>query len=193
MTLADALAAAQIVSVLVFAYIALRKVKPDEKVQKSTVDVNVSDAVDNLSSALGLTTKQLVENVANSALLQKRVQELEDQIEVDHETTRKRLEDTEKYREETTRHTKDLENKIAELNAHIEGMSREYVKETQKLSDENKSLRSQVVDLEKKYDGSKTVIVKMWQTLEANNIKVPDLNGDLSDSIKGWIWPTKPK
>jgi len=65
------------------------------------------------------------------------------------------------------------------------------VEQTQKLLVEVGDLHVRVRAGDEKYKAAKSVIEKLFKVLKAANIDVPDLNGDLPDSIKGWRWDDK--
>jgi len=162
---------ASTLSLLVMAYFTVREARERKKKSESERDVNVTAAVNNLSSALGMTTDELVERIAEAA-------KLRDELNAQKQATQQRV-------DETTRHRAEMESKIEALN-------RDYAAETQKLRDEVEILRKQVADGEKKYNAAKLIIEKLVAALRKENIELPNLDlSDLSDSIRGWKWPEK--
>jgi len=79
------------------------------------------------------------------------------------------------------------DNEIAELRAKQQA----DMEETQKLRAELDALRTRVKAGDEKYRAAKVVIEKLYKALKAANIDVPDLNGGLPDSIRGWRWDDK--
>lgn len=162
---------------VVMAYLYWREYRLKKEKAPSEQAANVADAVKNLSDALGLTSNELVESLTEAA-------KLRDELKREKENTIKRI-------NETAQHRAEMEEKIRQLNLHIEGLNRDYLKEMQSVRDENAALKKQVDDIEGKYKNSKEIIELLLMTLNDNNIVdlPPKLLTLLGDSIKGWKWP----
>ena len=150
-----------------------RQKAPSEK------DANIASAVSNLSSALGLTSNELVESLTEAA-------KLRDDLKAERLLTEKRI-------LETAEHRIRQEKQINDLKAQIEKLNRDYAQETQKLKDEIRILRGQVEESEKRYNAAKLIIERLVEALKHENITLPDLDlSNLTDSVRNWTWPTKP-
>jgi chromosome segregation ATPase len=167
-----------IVSTLIavfMAYLYWRELKLKKDKAPTENALNVSMAVKNLSEALGMQTDELAEALKDSAQL--RADLTKAKVE-----TALRIAETAKHRQET--------------DEKIEALNREYLKETQRLRDENTNLQKQVNELQlqyseidKKYGNSKLIIERLVKALKDANIPLPDLGDVLSDSIHSWKWP----
>ena len=150
-------------ALIVTTYLLFRKSKPD-------TEMTVSTAVKNLAEALNLSSTELTENIAEAAKLRA-------EIEVEAEATKKRR--------------KEADEKVEELTKQIAALRAESEKEAQRLRSENANLNKHMIELEakygeinEKYGKAKSVIGKVVKALQDRNIPLPDLNGDLSDSLK---------
>ena len=72
------------------------------------------------------------------------------------------------------------EKKIAELEDRI----RDDLKETE-------DLRQKMVEVEEKYNRMRRINEKLVDALNKAGIPMPDLNGDLTDSVRGLKWKGK--
>jgi chromosome segregation ATPase len=172
-----------------------RKNKPEIKVMGSQEAANLAVALKNaadtvavLFNSAALTDKEKRDADARNEELEKRIKELE---------TRNDTRDREITEEQLQRLARD--SKIAELESQMAA----DLKETQTLRDEVRALRKQVAEGEikyqdiaqkynevaQKYNDLKAYTQKLLMALrEAGVEKLPDINGDLPDSIKGWRW-----
>lgn len=83
-----------------------------------------------------------------------------------------RIESLEKVQADNADERIKRDKRIAELEKHIEQLNREYAKA--------------MADMQKKYEKSKSAIAKLVKALEDANIPVPEMNGDLLDSVHGY-------
>lgn len=172
-----------ILSLVFMGWLAYREFWLKKQKVPSEKDQNITSAVKNLAEALKLSSDELVERLTDAA-------KLRGELDAEKLATKNRIAETKKHREEQ-------DAKIAELEQHIDKLNRDYAKETSKLQQENEALTLQVQalsikygEIDQKYSNAKQVIEKLVKALHDAHIPVPDFNGNLTDSISNWKWPT---
>lgn len=112
---------------------------------------------------------------ANAALdLMQKVVKFADEENADLVT---RIESLEKTQQANAEERVKRDKRIEELENTIEQLNRDYAKA--------------MADVQAKYDKSKSAIQKLVKALQDANIPVPEINGDLSESVHKWKWPTQ--
>jgi chromosome segregation ATPase len=153
-------------------FVQWRKSKSEVRVLNSQEKSNLADAVETAAGTLVSALKFAAEERTN---FEKRIDDLEADLERAREETKLRIEETHKHRTDT--------------DAKIEALNREYLRETQKLRDEVQTLKNLVAEGEKKYKAAKQIIEQLVAALRDNKIDLPNLDlSDLGDSIHGLKW-----
>lgn len=144
------------VATIVTAYIALRNVKPNQRILKSQETSSLATAAETAAGALVDILKAFSDERKQFEL---------------------RIDELEAHREERTKRIEELENSIESLN-------REYAAETQSLKEKIDDLQTQVTDGKDRYDRLVRVNEKLVQALKDASIPLPDIEADLTDSQK---------
>lgn len=111
-----------------------------------------------------------------------------DQQRVEIEKLKKDAAEAAKGREKRLKRIEELEQKNSDLEAYaikLDNQIRADVTETE-------ALRKKVVEMEQKYGRMKRINEKLVKALQDAEIPLPDLNGDMTDSVVGLKWEKKP-
>ena len=151
--------------------IAMRKIPSDIKVASSLEKQNLAAAVD---TAAGTLVKVLEFAQQERLSLETRIENLE--LHREKRTTE--INELRALDAERLHQIKEQQRKIEELNARVAS----DIKETIRLQD-------QVTEMETKYNRMRRVNEKLVRALNDAKIPLPDMNGDLTDSVRDLKFP----
>jgi chromosome segregation ATPase len=158
-------------------FIQWRKAPREVAVLKSQEKENITAAAE---TAVDVLLKSMEFMRTERAELQPRINALEE-----NQTKNEAL-----IAELTTRKS-ERDAQIAELQEQNEALKAgiaALTKQIEKDTNETEALRKRIVEVEEKYGRMKRINEKLVKALQDANIPLPDLNGDLPESIKGFKW-----
>lgn len=158
-------------------YFNLGKAKAETRVLKSEESENITEAA------------QVAVNIMQQALAFKNVESKEYQervraLEAKQEESAGLIQELQDHRDERGRQIKELTENNDALNAQIAALQKQIEKDTR----ETEALRKRIIDLEERYGRMKRINEKLVLALQDANVPLPDMNGDLTDSVKGLKW-----
>lgn len=161
-------------------FLTRNKSKAEALVLNSQASENINDAA------------QVAANILLQALNFKQVENKEYQERV------RALEENQKKNDELvkdlTKHKAERDSQIAELQEQNEALQSKQAAlqaQIEKDTSETEALRKRVAEMEQKYGRMKRINEKLVRALQDANIPLPDLNGDLTDSMRGFKWDKK--
>lgn len=162
---------------LIDAYLSRNKSKAETGKIKSESTENITEAAqvaaNILLQALNFKKTEVQDLQADVKALQEN-QKASDQLIIEL-TNRK---------EERDEQIQELQEQNEALHIKLAAMQTQIEKDT----NETEALRKRIVEIEEKYNRMKRVNEKLVKALVDAKVPMPDMNGDLTDSVKGLKW-----
>ena len=156
------------------------KAKEEARVLKSEASVNITEAA---QVAVGILERALSFKASENQSLRDRLTALEENQEKSSELRAardKQIADLQAQFAEAQEANDALQSKLAAMEKQIE-------KDTQ----ETAALRKQIAEIEEKYKKQLRINARLVKWFEEKGEPLPDLNGDIGDSIRGFKWDKK--
>jgi chromosome segregation ATPase len=165
---------------LIMAWQAAKKTKPEIGVLKSQENENIAEAA------------QVAANVLLQALNFKQVESKEYQervkaLETKQEESTKLINELVIHRDERTKQMEELKRQAEEAIDNNEALLSQVAALRAQIAKDTAETR----ELHQKYQELKEFTKSIIDALEAKGIKLPELNGKIPESIKGWRWEEK--